>query len=714
MDDGQLLQELRGAVRAGCAPPPQLRRELAGIGDPMLARRAGLALAGLRTADTGPTSAAGRNRRAGRGVQVEDRAGQTGQTGQTGPASAAGRNGAGPDEGALRPLRVTVLATCTVGPLEPLLRTTLVGSGVLPAIELAGYRAFDLALAGGALGHDGADPDHDRTGAATGTGHNGTGHNGTSHNGTSHNGAGTGLDGGGPELVACLLDEAYFLPPQWSPAEHGALVAHLRGRLDELGQLVAAGLRHTTATLVLHTVPLPVEVLDTHLSLRARAAVARAWHELNAGLLALAERHRQVVVVDLVTALAAEPHPARDRRLHRYADLPYTDGALLVLARLVARVAQAMAGLSRKVLALDLDNTLWGGVLGEVGGPGVQLGGLYPGNCYQQLQRSVRRLREQGVVLVLASKNDAALVTQTLAEHPAALLRPDAFAVTAVNWAAKAENLRRAADTLGLGVQSFVFMDDSAFERGHVGTELPQVALVSAGGDPANLEHELLRGGWFDVMELTDTDRQRPALYRSRAMRGDFATGFGSSRDYLRALGVQVLAEPVTGYTVARVAQLAARTNQFNLTGLRFDEAATAALSTDPDHLVASFAVSDRFGDEGIAGALWVRRDGPVWQVRNAVLSCRVLGRGVELAMAGWLVARAAAAGAAAVRGRFVPSGRNAVAADFWARAGFAPTAESGVFELVLDGASRPAGEAVAAEAGITPEWVRLRERSGA
>lgn len=647
MDNGQLLRELRAAVRAGYAPPPQLRRELAGTGDPMLARRAGLVLAGL---------------------------------------AAAGPHSAG--EEPLRPLRVAVLATCTVGPLEPLLRTTMVGAGLLPAIELAGYRAFDLALAGG----------------------------------------GPGPDGAGPELVACLLDEAYFLPPQWSPAEHGALVAHLRHRLDELGGLVAAGLRHTTATLVLHTVPLPAEVLDAHLSLRARAAVARAWHELNAGLLALAEQHRQVVVVDLVTALAAEAFPARDRRLHRYADLPYTDGALLVLARLLARVAQARAGLSRKVLALDLDNTLWGGVLGEVGGPGVQLGGLYPGNCYQQLQRSVARLRAQGVILVLASKNDAALVAQTLTEHPAVLLRPDAFAVTAVNWASKAENLRRAADTLGLSVSSFVFMDDSAFERGHVGAQLPQIALVSAGGDPANLEHELLRGGWFDVLELTGTDRQRPALYRSRALRGDFATGFGSSQDYLRALGVEVLAEPVTAYTVARVAQLAARTNQFNLTGQRFDEATTAAMSTDPDHLVASFAVSDRFGDEGITGALWVRRDGPVWQVRNAVLSCRVLGRGVELAMAGWLVAQAAAGGAVAVRGRFVPSGRNAVAADFWARAGFAPLqegTESGVFELSL---ASPAGAGTAAGAeatgagttgagttgaGITPEWVRLRERSG-
>ena len=687
MDDGRaLLESLRAAVRGGTAPPPRVRRALAGTGDAMLVRRAGKILAGLRTAD-----------------------------------------------GGLRPASIAVLATCTVGPLADILRATLVGAGVLPAIELAGYRTFDLTLAGAAFG-GGTNPAAVELGNNTGPTHRKNpdgvdlGNTSPAHHtnpdavelgddtgpadGKKPDGVELGdntgpADGNGTDLVACLLDESYFLPPEWSPAagptDAGAFAEHLRRRLADLSGLLAAGLRRTTATVVMHTVPLPAEVLDSHLSVRARAAVARAWHELNAGLLGLAAEHRQVVVVDLVTELAAGPFPARDRRLHRFADLPYTDGALLTLARLVSRVAQAMAGLSRKVLALDLDNTLWGGVLGEVGGHGVQLGGLYPGNCYRQLQRAVRRLGEQGVVLVLASKNDAELVTATLTEHPEALLRPDAFAVTAVNWSPKAENLRQAAEGLGLAPQSFVFMDDSAFERGHVGAELPEVALVAADGDPANLEHELLRAGWFDVMELTDTDRRRPALYRSRALRGDFASGFGSSRDYLLALDIEVLAEPVTAYTVARVAQLAARTNQFNLTGIRFDEASTAAMSTDPDHLVASFAVSDRFGDEGIVGAAWVRRDGGVWQVRNAVLSCRVLGRGVELAMAGWLAARAAADGAVTLQGRYVPSARNAVAADFWARAGFAATAQDGVFVLDLTGTPYRA-----------PEWIRLRERSAA
>ncbi len=257
-----------------------------------------------------------------------------------------------------------------------------------------------------------------------------------------------------------------------------------------------------------------------------------------------------MLVVDLVSALTEQPFAARDARLHRYADLPYTDGALHVLARQVARIVQARMGLSRKVLALDLDNTLWGGVLGEVGATGVELGGLYPGSCYLNLQRSARRLREQGVILVLASKNDAAIVEDALGDHPEMLLRSEAFSVTAVNWSPKADNLRQAAETLSLSTGSFVFMDDSPFERGQVGSELPEVALVAADGDPAHLVGSLLAPGWFDVLDLTETDRDRPALYRTRALRTEFEGSFGSSEDYLQALAIELTrgtGQPVRG-----------------------------------------------------------------------------------------------------------------------------------------------------------------------
>jgi FkbH-like protein len=567
-----------------------------------------------------------------------------------------------PQDGGLVPVRIAVLATCTVGPLEPLLRTSLVGAGTLPAISVGDYGHFELSLGSGAFAAE-----------------------------------------GDPDVVACLMEESYFLPGDWSGGDVEAVTAHLQERMQEFRALVGSVSRRSAATLVLHTVPLPAEVRETFLSWRARAALARAWHQLNADLLALGEEHRQVLVIDLVSMLADQPFPARDARLHRYADLPYTDGALHVLARQVARIVQAKSGLSRKVLALDLDNTLWGGVLAEVGAPGVELGGLYPGSCYLNLQRSARRLREQGVILVLVSKNDAVIVDEALGNHPEMLLRSDAFSVTAVNWSPKADNLRQAAEALSLSTGSFVFMDDSDFERGQVAGELPDVAIVAANGDPAHLVNSLLAPGWFDVLDLTDTDRDRPALYRTRALRSDFEGGFGSSEDYLHALNIELSIEPVTEFGVARVAQLAARTNQFNLTGLRFDEARTAAMSTDPQYLIAALTVSDRFGDEGVVGALWVHRSERIWRVLNMVLSCRVLGRGIELAAIDWLALQASEAGASALQGSFVASAKNGSAAGFWERAGFRPAAEDGVFTLELGGGWDPA-----------PSWIAQPDRKRA
>jgi FkbH-like protein len=246
-------------------------------------------------------------------------------------------------------------------------------------------------------------------------------------------------------------------------------------------------------------------------------------------------------------------------------------------------------------------------------------------------------------------------------------------------------------------------MDDSDFERGQVASELPDVAIVAANGDPAHLVHSLLAPGWFDVLDLTDTDRERPALYRTRALRSDFEGGFGSSEEYLHALDIQLRIDPVTEFGVARVAQLAARTNQFNLTGIRFDEARTAAMSSDPQYLVASLSVSDRFGDEGVVGALWVQRDEETWRVLNMVLSCRVLGRGIELAAIDWLAREASDAGAGVLQGSFVPSAKNGSAAGFWERAGFRPAAENGIFTLDLGNGWDPA-----------PSWIAQPERKRA
>ncbi|MDH6131737.1 FkbH-like protein [Kitasatospora sp. MAA4] len=618
---GALLDRVRQAARAGRLPDAGDLRALDDAADPAALRLVGRALAAL------------------------------------------GNRGEDDSAGALRPVRVGLLATSTPGPLEQLFRAVLVAAGMLPDIATGEYGQFEADLA------------------------------------TTPERVFDGRD-----AVCCLLDDSWFLPKGWDGSSVPDLLSYVERRVEDLCDLVrAAADSGSSSLIVLHTVPLSTTVRDAVVSWRDRAGLSRTWYRLNAALLELAESPA-VVVVDLVGLLADSAVPAADDRLRRYADIAYTDAALLLLAKEWRRVLQAKSGLSRKVLALDLDNTLWGGVLGEVGPTGVELGGLYPGNCYQELQRTALRLRNQGVILALASKNDEGPVMEALQEHPEVLLRPSTFSAQAVDWSPKAGNLSGMASQLGLATDAFVFMDDSPFECGHVAAELPDVAVVPAAGDPAELVRRLLGRGWFDVLELTDTDRQRPSLYQERGERRRFEAGFASSTAYLHGLEISADIRRVGPYDVQRVAQLAARTNQFNLTGVRFDALETARMAEDPGFLTLACSVADRFGDEGLVGALWVEKREDIWRVLNFVMSCRVLGRGVELAMLGRLAEFAREAGAALVEGEYVRLPRNGMAADLWVQAGFTPSAaeEDGtrLFRLAPENGSE-----------LIPQWIRIQER---
>ncbi|MCC9307412.1 hypothetical protein LN042_09915 [Kitasatospora sp. RB6PN24] len=281
----------------------------------------------------------------------------------------------------------------------------------------------------------------------------------------------TALADAGAELVVGLLDERFFLPDRFDLTDPGPLGPHLDDRLDRLTGLAEAALARGTGTLVLHTVPLPRRVRDTVLGLRARGRLTRHWHRLNAGLLDLAEADGRIEVIDLAGLLATAPAAARAGATG------WTDAALLLLAQEVRRVAQTRLGLSRRLLALGPDAPHWQPELGH---------------C-------VRRLADQGIRLVPTDHHTPDPVERVLSERPEVLINAAAFSRRVVNWSPKAGNLRRTAESLGLGADAVVFLTESDFERGHVAAELPEVAVVDSGGDPNRLVDALLGHGWFDV-----------------------------------------------------------------------------------------------------------------------------------------------------------------------------------------------------------------------
>lgn len=558
----------------------------------------------------------------------------------------------------LRPLRVAVTATFTADDVIPLLRVALLLAGIAPHLHLSGFDRLAVEL---------ADP-------------------------------GSELGEFRPDVTLCLLHDQSFLPGDWDPADLPRLREDLRQRVALLERGIAGFSERTASTVLLHTVPLTPTEQRSVISYRGKALLGRIWRELNGALLDLAERLPQVHTLDLEMLLASVSADARDERLYRFAGMAWSPSVEHRYAREAAKFCRAAAGLARKCLVLDVDNTLWGGVVGDDGPAGLQLGPLYPGNCYVDVQRRAKSLERQGVLLALCSKNEQAVVDEVFAHHPDVELGPQDFAAQTVNWEPKDRNLQQIAHELSLGLDSLVFADDSSFECGLVRSALPQVAVVQLGGDPADHVTKLLSPGYFDVLETTATDRGRTEMYRARAERLRFAESFSSVAEYLRELELRVRVRRADAFALPRLVQLSLRTNQFNMAGRAHSEARTRQMVATPEHLVLAFEVSDRFGREGIVGGLWISKHLDHWLVENLVMSCRVLGRGVELAVLQNGADRAAAQGAARLEADFRPTERNRPAARCYPEAGFTKVEEAaGVIRYALPLIPRPE---------LAPAWI--------
>ncbi|TDC60098.1 HAD-IIIC family phosphatase [Micromonospora sp. KC207] len=516
---------------------------------------------------------------------------------------------------------VAVTGAGTVGALTAPVAAELVRHGLVPRCSATGYDAYlaELADPGSAL-HD-------------------------------------------ADIAVCLLDARVVfaeVPTPWRVEQVEEAATRVVTRIVDI---VERFVERSRGMLVVTTMPLlrsyPAQLVDH----RSRARLGAVWARANARLLDLGER-AGVVVLNL-DPLLAEGVPAVDRRMGVHLGLRHSPALLAAVAREIGHLARNVAGRTRKCLVLDLDDTLWSGVLGEVGPDGVEVG-----PAFADVQRAARQLGSQGVLLAVASKNDPEPVRTALAK-PEMALRADDFVRVSASWRPKPETLAGLAEELNLGQDSLVFADDSAAECGMVATLLPQVAVVELAGDPAGHLPALLADGWFDVPRLTDEDRGRSAAYRADLHRRELRTSAGSLDEYLRTLGVRVELAPAALADVARLSQLTLRTNQFTMTTARLSPPEVEALIRNPEALVLAVRTADRFGHNGLVGAVFGRHDAGLLWLENVLLSCRVFGRGIEQAYLSSVLSSARARGVGAVLARYVPSARNGAFADFYLRHGF-------------------------------------------
>jgi FkbH-like protein len=351
--------------------------------------------------------------------------------------------------------------------------------------------------------------------------------------------------------------------------------------------------------------------------------------------------------------------------------------AASMYGELLCRVIAAQRGLSKKCLVLDLDNTLWGGVIGDLGLEGIVLGqGSAAGEAHLALQRYAKSLSDRGIILAVCSKNESAIVEAAFREHPEMVLKRSDIAAFAVNWTDKAENLRSIATTLNIGLDSLVFVDDNPAERARIREALPMVAVPELPDDPANYVRCIAEAGYFEAVAFTDEDRQRAGQYSANNEREALRSSFQSMDDFLRGLQMSLVFGPITPIDLARATQLINKTNQFNTTTRRLTADEVAALASSPQNITLQFRLLDRFGDNGLVSVMLLRpdrQDPQLLDMVNWVMSCRVFGRQLEDEAMNIAVEAARAQGAVALRAEFIPTQKNGVISGLFPSLGFTP-----------------------------------------
>jgi FkbH-like protein len=433
---------------------------------------------------------------------------------------------------------------------------------------------------------------------------------------------------------------------------------------------------HSTAEIVLNTLPpFPQQPLG-NLSAKSPEAANNFIRRINVLLGDMAPAY---VHLNDVAALVERRGLNQwfDVRLWHEAKQFVAPGCIPELVRNIAAVVGAIYGRNRKCLVVDLDNTLWGGVVGDVGVEGLVLGeGSAVGEAFKAFQMHLKAMKDRGVLLAVCSKNDERNASRPFEEHPEMVLKRDDFVAFKANWHPKSDNLIAIAHELNIGLDSLVFVDDNPAEREEVRQALPQLLVPELTDDPADYPVILDAARCFEVSLITEEDRRRSGMYRQQSERSQL---LGTTRDlgeFLASLEMNATICPFEPVSFARITQLVNKTNQFNLTTRRLTGAEVEALATGAMHFTRTVRLGDRFGDHGLVSVLFGRIEEKTLTLDGWLMSCRVLNRGVEQLLLNEVVAGATRSGVTRIVGIYIPSDRNALVKDLYKDLGFAAVSD--------------------------------------
>ena len=452
-------------------------------------------------------------------------------------------------------------------------------------------------------------------------------------------------------------------------AEAQAIVAAAAERIAGLWQLAR---RHFQGQILQQSVLPVLRPLLGQNERRLPASGAHLVEQLNGRLQELADEHT-VDMLALGSAIVEDGLRIwHDPMLWLRAKQEISPLAAPAYGELVARLVAAQQGRSAKCLVLDLDNTLWGGVIGDDGLEGIRLGqGSAIGEAYVEFQTYVRDLGRRGVILAVCSKNDAEQARLPFERHPDMVLKLQDIACFVANWSDKAGNIRTIAEQLNIGIDSLVFADDNPFERNIVRRELPMVAVPELPEDPALYSQCIADAGYFEALQLTPEDFERGGQYRANMARESVRASHTDLEGYLRSLDMELRWQPFDRVGMQRIVQLINKTNQFNLTTRRYTDSEVLSIMNMPGALTLQLRLVDQFGDNGIIGIVIGTPQHDLMNLDVWLMSCRVLGRQVEQATMNIVASESLRLGAGRLVGQYLPTKKNGMVREHYGKLGF-------------------------------------------
>tara|TARA_Y100001949_G_scaffold98001_1_gene82573 strand:- start:925 stop:2700 length:1776 start_codon:yes stop_codon:yes gene_type:complete len=488
-----------------------------------------------------------------------------------------------------------------------------------------------------------------------------------------------------PQLTFLILDirhilgELYFLPYSISASERKEFV---ETKVDEIKKLVEAFLDNSNSKLVITNFQIPVYSPYGINEQKEDFGMKQLVYEINNKIRHELKDQSLVFIYDFNEfVMKFGEYNVFNYQDYFFGDIKISIDYIPKFADELLGYVNAVMGITKKCIVLDLDNTLWGGIIGEDGFDNIKLGDDAVGRSFVEFQKRLLALNQRGIILAINSKNNFEDAMEVIKKHPSMILREDNFACMKINWDDKVTNLQEISKELNIGLDSMVFFDDDLINQEFVKTSLPEVLVVELPNDSSQFAQIITKMKEFDVLKITEEDVKRNEMYLVQKKRTELKNKIVDFDEFLKQMNIEVNIKKADSFTIPRISQLTLKTNQFNLTTKRYQQEEISSFSSDKDRIVECVQVSDKFGDNGITGVYIIeKKDSKEWIIDTFLLSCRIMGRKVEEAMLYQIIEKAKNLGIKKIKGKFIPTKKNKPAENFYSDCGFKKEGDYWVF----------------------------------